>query len=311
MRIVLMGSGELACPALERLCGREGDLVAAVVTQPDRPGGRRLRPTAVAAKRLAEQRGLPVLTPGRVSDPVFARQLAGLAPDVVVVAAYGQFLRRNVLDVPRLATVNVHPSLLPKYRGAAPVQWAVARGDSVTGVTILHVTEAMDAGDIILQEEEPIRPDDTAESLAARLAERGAVLLDRSLDALAAGTAPRAPQDPAQVVLAPKLCKEDGRIDWSRPAADIHNRVRGFRPWPGCHAEWPAGSGRRVKILSAAVETGSGAPGEILAAGRDGLLVAAGRDALRLASVQPEGRPAMSGGAFCCGYRPKPGDRLG
>ena len=311
MRILFLGSGALACPALRVLRARTADALVGVVTAPDRPGGRRLRMTSCPVKALAESEGLPVWTPEKISDPSVVAELAARSPDVAVVAAYGQFLKPNLLAVPRVATINIHPSLLPKYRGAAPVAWAIARGETETGVTVLHVTPAMDAGDMIVQERVPIRDDDTAETLEPRLAELGAALLDRALDLLVSGRAPRIPQDPAGVTFAPKLTKEDGRIDWLWPAAELRNRVRAFQPWPGSRTEFPAGSGRGLRVLEASVAEGRGEPGEILRADAGGLVVAAGRDAVDLRVLQPEGRRPMSGTDFVNGRRPRRGERMG
>lgn len=311
MNVVFLGSGRLACPVLSALLASRTCRVAGVVTQPDRPSGRNLRLSACPVREMIGGAGVPVLTPERIGAPEAVEAVRALRPDVLVTAAYGQFLTRALLSVPPVASVNVHPSLLPKYRGAAPIQWAIANGDERTGVTILHMTERMDAGDLILQEPMPIGPEDTAETLEPRLAEVGAALLIRALEALGSGTAPRIPQEESAVVFAPKLTREDGRVDWTRSAKSLCDRARGFAPWPGSACEAPAGSGRRLKLLALRVESGAGAPGEVLSVGAGDPVVATGAGALRLETVQPEGGRAMRGADYARGARWVPGLRLG
>ena len=311
MRIVFFGSGELGCPTVTRLLTAGYDELAAVVTQPDRPQGRNLQLGASPVKQRVANCGVPVLTPEKVSDPVFLAQLVALQPDLIVVAAYGQFLPRALLDLPLQGVINVHPSLLPKYRGAAPIQWALARGEVETGVSIIYLIEKMDAGDILAQEKMPIMPDDTAATLAPRLADLGTRLLLGVLDNIRAGTIRRVPQDDTLATRAPLLRKADGRLDWSRPAGELHNRIRGFFPWPGCFFEWPRGSEKRVKILKAVPADGAGEPGVILAADTNGLTVASGAGTLQLLEVQSEGKKPMSAAAFINGARLRIGDRLG
>ena len=311
LKIILMGSGALACPLLEGILAAGRDEVAAVVTQPDRAGGRGLQCQPCVVKSLALARGLPVRTPENASEESFAAELAALQPDVIVVASYGQFLKKNLLAVPRLGTINVHPSLLPKYRGASPIQWALANGDAETGVSVLYVTPKMDAGDILAQERFPISPDDTFCTLEPKLAAKGADLLLRVLDHFRAGQTQGVPQDEAQATFARKLSKEDGRVDWRLPAETLRNRLRGFSPWPGAQALLPGGT--LLKLHEVRVEAGApgAAPGTILEAGETGPLVATGRGALRLAVVQPAGRNAMSGAAFLRGHRLAAGEQLG
>lgn len=306
-----MGSGALACPLLEGILAAGRDDVAAVVTPPDRAGGRGLHCQPCALKPLARGRGLPVFDPPDASADAFVAQLAARKPDVVVVASYGQFLKKNLLAVPRLGTINVHPSLLPKYRGASPIQWALANGESETGVSVLYVTPKMDAGDILAQARFPISPEDTYGSLEPKLAAKGAELLVQVLDGFRAGKTQGTPQDEAQVTFARKLSKEDGLVDWSLPAEAIRNQLRGFSPWPGAYTVLPGGT--LLKIHEAQAEPGAAraAPGTILEAGGAGPLVAAGVGALRLTQVQPAGRKAMDGAAFLCGHRVRIGERLG
>ncbi len=304
MRILFLGSGQLACPALQAIADSGRHALVGVVTQPDRPQGRRLRLEACPGKAWATANQVPVFTPEAIGAESVVNELRALRPDLIVVAAYGQFLGKNLLTAAPRGAINIHPSSLPKYRGAAPIQWAIARGETVTGVTILRVTEKMDAGDILLQEYALIRPDDTAESLEPRLAGLGADLLLRAIDGLAAGTINPIPQDEAGVTFAPKLTKEDGQMDWRLPAAHMRNRIRGFQPWPGAFTTLVCGEETtRLKVLSAEIVSAIGVPGQVLSVGESGLVVAAGSDALCLTRVQPEGRPAMSAAAFCRGRR--------
>jgi methionyl-tRNA formyltransferase len=302
MRIVFMGSGDLACPSLEALAASGKDEVVTVVTQPDRPKGRRRHVASCPVKAFAEAKGLPVMTPEKVGSPAAVKEMTKLAPDLIAVAAYGQYIPSSILKIPASGAINVHPSLLPKYRGAAPVQWAIANGENETGVTIMFVAKEMDAGDIILQEAMGIGPDDTAASLGPRLAKLGADLLVRAVDLFRAGEVARKAQDGSQATLAPKLKKEDGRIDWTLEAKAIRNRIRGFQPWPGCFCEAPQESGHFLRVFAARVEAGGGAPGEVLEAIGDGPLIAAGNKALRLLEVQPEGKKHMTGKDYLNGH---------
>ena len=317
MRIVFMGSPALACPALLRLFAEPSADVVGVVTQPDRPSGRRLKIAPCAVKQLAEERGMTVLTPGNVNAPEALAGLRALAPDLIAVVAYGQLLKAGVLATPPRGCVNVHCSLLPKYRGAAPMQWAIVRGETVTGVTTFFLDTGMDTGDIVFQKEEPIRPEDTAGTLGERLAEKGAVLLAETVRAIEEGSAPRRAQAHAEATHARKLRKEDGRINWAQPARDIAQWIRGLNPWPCCFTTLPAASPAGVKprlflrVLSAAVEDGAGKPGEVIDVSGAGPLVASGDRAVRLLEVQPEGKSAMSGAACLRGHAVPKGSILG
>lgn len=312
MRIIFMGSAGFACPSLERVLADGRDEVVAVVTQPDRPKGRNLEPSACPVKHYLGERAIQVLTPENVNTPESLAALTQLQPDVLVVVAYGQLLKPALLAIPSRGCINVHGSLLPKYRGAAPIQWAVARGERVTGVTTMHVNERLDAGDMILKCEVPIEEGDTGGTLHDKLAAAGAELLSATLDLIRSGNAPRLPQDDALATHAPKLKKADGRIDWGWPAATIHNRVRAFNPWPGCYGESPREPGKFVKVLKTRVEPGWGKPGTVLEAAGEGPLIQAGDGlALRLLEVQPEGRRPMSGSAFLCGHVLIVGELLG
>ena len=310
MRIIFMGSGELGCPAVEQLLSSTQDELVAVVTQPDRPQGRKLHLAACPVKQFVTGCGVLVLTPEKCGAPEFITQLAALRPDLIVVATYGQFLPRTLLDLPPHGVINVHPSLLPKYRGAAPIQWAIANGETETGVSIIYLTEKMDAGDILVQECLPIAPDDTAAILSPRLATLGAELLLRVIGDIRAGVVKRRPQNDALATRAPLLHKADGCLNWSQPAVVLHNRVRGFFPWPGCYFLLSRNPEKRVKVLKTSVAAGSGAPGSILQADANGLVIAAGHDALRLLEVQPEGKQPMTAAAFINGVRFRSGDQL-
>ena len=311
LKVILMGTGALACPLLEGILAAGRDDVAAVVTQPDRAGGRGMRCLSCEVKRRAEERGLPVLTPEDAGAEGFVAEMAALRPDVIVVACFGQFLKRNLLAAPRLGTINVHPSLLPKYRGASPIQWALANGDAETGVSVLHVTPKMDAGDILAQARFAIASEDTFCTLEPRLAAKGAELLAGVLDDFRAGRTQGVPQDDAQATFARKLTKEDGRVDWTLPAEAIRNRLRGFAPWPGAYTALPDGT--LLKLHAAKVEASAeeASPGTVLEAGGAGPLVAAGTGALRLTVVQPAGKKAMPGGDFLRGHKLAAGERMG
>lgn len=312
MRLVFLGSSGFACPCLERILDDGVDELVGVITQPDRPKGRNLALAACPAKAFLAGRRIPVMTPERVNAPESLAAIAALAPELLVVVAYGQLLKRPLLEIAPRGCINVHGSLLPKYRGAAPIQWALACGEAVTGVTTMHVNERLDAGDMILKQEVAIEPADTGGSLHDKLALAGAQTLARTLDLIRSGQAPRTPQDDAAATLAPKLKKTDGALDWALPAPVLHNRVRAFNPWPCCYCRCPGAGDGLLRVLASRVEPGGGAePGVVLAGGDEGLLVqAGGGQALRLLEVQPEGRKPMSGGAFLRGRAVPPGTKL-
>lgn len=316
VRVVFMGTAEIACPSLAALLACPEVRVTAVVTQPDRPSGRALQVQPSPVKRLAEARGLPVLQPDRVRHPQAVRQLAELRPDLIAVMAYGQILPQAVLELPRFGCVNVHASLLPKYRGAAPIQWALAHGEPETGVTIMQMDAGMDTGPILSQRAAPIRPEDTAQTLHDRLAELGAALLLETLPGYLAGSIQPRPQPPEGVSYAPRLRKEDGRIDWQLPARVLWNRLRAFKPWPGLFTHLPAcgesaGGPRLVKLWEAEVVFQQGPPGRVLAADKSGIVVGCGTDALRVLELQREGARRMSAREFLAGCPFHPGLQLG
>jgi methionyl-tRNA formyltransferase len=312
MRVVYMGTGDIGLPALRALIARPGCEVVAVVTQPDRPAGRGNRLRAPAIKTMAAAAGIPVLQPAKMRAPEAIAELAAFAPDVIVVMAYGQILPRAVLDLPRLACLNLHASLLPRHRGAAPIQAAIASGDVETGITVMHMAEGLDTGDILLLRSLPIHAEETGGSLHDRLAEQAPEALAAALDLLAAGAAPRTPQDEALATYAGRLTRDDGRIDWARPAIEIERLVRAMNPWPAASAEIPlaAGGHARLKIFAAALEPAeAAAPGTVLAADAAGIRVAAADGAITLAEVQGEGGRRMPAGEWLRGHAPAIGGR--
>lgn len=335
-----MGTAEIACPSLAALCVSPGVSVLAVVAPPDRPKGRDLKVQPCAVKQLAAGKGLPVLQPGRARQPEFVAELAGLHPDLIVVMAYGQILPQAILDLPPLGCVNIHTSLLPKYRGAAPIQWAIANGDTETGVTLMQMDAGMDTGGILAQRATPIRPEDNAQTLQDRLAELGAALLIETIPGLVSKEIQPRPQPAEGASHAPKIRKEDGRIDWRLPARTVWNRLRAFTLWPGAFTHLfvvpPLGGGLRrnaeppeggttnpppeggttnapllLKIWEAEVVGGQGTAGQILAADKSGIVVGCGRDALRLLMVQLEGGRRMSAQEFLAGHPLKRGLHFG
>lgn len=311
MKIIFMGSAAFACPALDAIRANSGDTLVAAVTKPDRPQGRHLEVHSCPVKAHLAGHGATVLTPEDVNAPESVAAIRALAPDLIVVVAYGQMLKPAVLQIPPAGVINLHASLLPKYRGAAPIAWAIANGDPVTGVTTMHVNERMDAGDIILQREVAIAPDDTGGVLHDRLAHIGADLLRETISMLQAGCAPRRSQNEAWATRAPKLAKSAGRIDWRMPAAVICNRVRAFQPWPGSFFEMPRGSGRLMRVGKAqAVDGAAAEPGTITV--HDGALtVAAGQGGVRVLEIQPEGRTMMAIDVFLRGNPVRDGTLAG
>lgn len=278
-----------------------------VVCQPDRPKGRNLECAPCPVKAFVGSRPVPVMTPERVNHPESLAALRALRPDLIVVVAYGQILKAELLALPPLGCLNIHGSLLPRYRGAAPIQWAVANGEALSGVTSMYMDAGMDTGDMLLKRELPIDPLDTGGRYHDKLALAGAACLIDTLALLKEGGVVRRPQDHAAATLAPKLTKEDGRMDWTRPAQLLHNRVRGFNPWPGAFCELAALPGLRLKVLASRVEPGEGTPGSIRETSGEGLLIQTSEHSLRLLQVQPEGRKPMSGAEFVRGYGARKG----
>src|SRR5215831_6410447 len=297
MRIVFIGTGEIGVPTLRALLDSDHEVVA-VVSQPDKPVGREqsIQPPPIK-KEIAKPR-IPILQPARIKDQQATEEIRGLKPDVIAVVAYGQILPRDVLEIPRLACLNLHASLLPRWRGAAPIQAAIAAGDRETGVTLIYMDEGLDTGDILLQRSVDIQPDDTGGSLHDRLAQIAPEALLESLRLLAAGNAWRIPQDNAGATYAPKLKREHGQIDWSESAEAIERKIRAYNPWPGAFMKVVD---QNLKIFSASVVDLIGQPGEILRCERD-LIVAAGEGALSLSEVQLEGKRRMTAWEFLRGH---------
>ena len=303
MRIVFMGTPDFAVPSLNALV-EAGHEVCGVFSQPDKPVGRhqgKLKPTPVKECALAHD--IPVFQPAKLRDGTALAQLQELAPELIVVAAYGRILPDDILDLPPKGCINVHSSLLPKYRGSAPIHWAVVNGDKETGVTIMHMATELDAGDIIDQVTTPIDPDETVETVHDRLAELGGELLVNVVARIAEGTAVRTPQDPAQVTFAPMLSRELCPIDWTMPARAIHNKVRGLVPWPATSTD--VINGDTVKVFSTAVldKDTSAAPGTIVAAGKEGIDIACGDGkVLRVLELQAPGSRRMAAAAYLAGH---------
>ena len=308
MRVVFMGSPEFALPTLRALAESLKHEVAAVYTQPDRPAGRGKKLTGPPVKDLAVELGLPVLQPEKVRSDEAYDQLAELAPDVIVVVGYGQIIPQRIIDLPEHGCVNVHSSLLPKYRGAAPVNWAIVRGETETGVCTMKIVKKLDAGDVLLCRKTAIGPEETASELTGRLAPIGAALLIETLAGLEAGVIVPQPQDETQMTYAPMMKREDGWIDWNLSAVEVHNRVRGFDPWPGAFTTF---NGKRLQIRRARIAQRAGAPGEVVEAAEALTVACGGGGAIAATEVQPEGKARMTAAAFINGYRPQIGDRLG
>jgi methionyl-tRNA formyltransferase len=300
MRIVFIGAGEIGVPTLQALLKSEHEVVG-VVTQPDKPVGRSQLIEPPPIKKALSGTNIPVLQPARIKDRQAIEEIRALRPDVMVVMAYGQILPRGVLEIPEIACLNLHASLLPRWRGAAPIQAAIAAGDREIGITVMYMDEGLDTGDILLQRTIDILPADTGGALHDRLAGVAPETLLESLDLLAKGKAPRTPQDNAVETYAPKLKREDGKIDWSDQADAIERKIRAFDPWPGAFMTVSTNGTRNLKIFSATVIDLRGKPGKILRSEAE-LVVAAGEGALSLGEVQLEGKRRMSAMEFLRGH---------
>ncbi len=311
MKLVFCGTPMFAVPCLEQLVTSAHEVML-VVTQPDRPQGRGMTLTAPPVKQAAIKLGLPVVQPDKIKkNAEFQQQLTTLQPEAIIVVGYGRIIPPWMLQLPHYGNINVHGSLLPKYRGAAPIQWAIANGEKITGVTTMRLDEGLDTGDMLLKRELEILPDDTAITLAPRMAAVGAELLVETLKGLANGSIRPVPQDDSQATLAPILKKEDGQIDFSRTAKEIHDRLRGFQPWPGAFTQY---RGKTLKIVAAEPASANleVAPGEMYLHGSDQLLAGCGGGTLlALLQLQPEGKKAMAAREFISGYRPASGEKLG
>lgn len=308
LNLVFCGTPQFAVPTLEKLVA-SGFSVSHVVTQPDRPRGRKLELTPSPVKACALELGLPVTQPEKIkNNDEFHSLLMRINPDAIVVVGYGRIIPQWMLDLPRFGNINLHASLLPKYRGAAPIQWAIANGEVVTGVTTMRINAGLDTGDILLQEQIKIEPQDTAESLGPRLAKIGAELTVATLRGLLAETVKPQPQDNDQATLAPILRKQDGRIDFQRNAREILNRLRGFQPWPGAYTSFRE---KNLTVWAGKVAENRLRAGELAIDGQR-LVVGCGKDtALELLELQPEGKKRMSARDFIHGYRPRNGEKLG
>ena len=301
MRILFMGTPDFAVASLRRLV-EDGHEICGVFTQPDKPKNRGHKLTFSPVKEYALSQGLTVYQPTKLRDGTALELIRTLAPELTVVAAYGRILPEDILAAPKLGSINVHSSLLPKYRGAAPINWAVLNGDAVTGVTIMHMAPALDAGDIIAQASTPIGADETAPMLTARLAELGAELLVSAVEAIGAGTAVRTPQDEAGSTYAPMLSRELSPMDWNKPARTLHDQVRGLLPWPAAVAEF---GGIRCKVFSTDIplQTTDAAPGTILEAGKRGIDIACGGGTvLHIDELQADGGKRMKAADYLRGH---------
>ena len=310
MRLVFMGTPDFAVASLEALL-KSDDSVVGVVTQPDRPKGRGQILTPSPVKLLAERQQIPLLQPLKMKDPEFLQALAGWKPDLIAVAAFGRILTPTILSIPPHGCINVHGSLLPKYRGAGPIQWAIINGETRTGITTMLMDEGMDTGAMLLQEAIPITPDDTADTLSPRLADLGGRLLVETIARLKAGTLTPRPQDTSQVTFAPLLKKEDGVIDWTLSATALANRIRGLSPWPGAYTT-VSGSDRwtiwRARALPGPVTK---PPGMIVAVTHEAIHVATGEGVLAVMELQPTNSRRMAVSQYVTGHPTAVGLQLG
>jgi len=303
-----MGTAGLSSASLEILARAKQFSIVAVVTQPDKPKGRELKLTPSPVKALAESLQLPVLQPAKAREEKFLSELRTLKPDLIVVVAYGQILPPTILDLPRFGCLNVHTSLLPKYRGAAPIQWAIANGDSETGVTIMKMDAGLDTGPILTMRRTPILPEDNSQTLHDRLAQLGAELLLETIPDYVAGKISPQPQPAEGATYAAKIKREDGKIDWNLPAEKIWNRLRAFTPWPGAFTFLQIEpKPQLLKIWKAGVVEESGTPGTILSADKTGIVVACGEKSLCILELQREGGKRLTADQFLAGFALKPG----
>jgi methionyl-tRNA formyltransferase len=315
IKIVVLGTGDFALPTFLQLV-EMGYRLVALFTQPDRPQGRRQELIPSRIKQAAQAHRILIEQPEDVNAPASLNRLQDLGPDLLVTAAYGQILSAELLSIPRLGGINLHGSILPAYRGAAPVARAILNGETETGVTVIRMTPVIDAGGIIATAGTTIGPDETAGELEERLAMLGAPLVAQAAAALAIGPVAVLPQDKGKVTRAPKLRKEDGLIDWSRPGQAVHNLVRAMQPWPVAHTTWrprsaPPGDSLRVIVHKTQPVVGTGAPGEVIEAEGDRLVIAAGQGAVALEVIQLAGKKVSSAAEFLRGHKLQPGDRMG
>jgi methionyl-tRNA formyltransferase len=305
MRIVFIGTGEIGVPSLRALLNATEHQLVGAITQPDKPVGREQQITASPIKAELAGSSVPIFQPARIRHDEAVAQLRALAPDAIVVMAYGQILPKSVLEIPRVACLNLHASLLPRHRGAAPIQAAIVAGDAETGITVIYMDEGLDTGDILLQAKLAISPNETGGSLDDRLAQLAPEALLNALNLLGTQRAARIPQQNANATYAPKLSREDGRIEWLEPAKLIERKIRAFDPWPGAFTQLGNGTeaARKLKIFRASIiEQDLGQPGTVHQPNESELLVATGRAALRLEEVQLEGKRRMSAAEFLRGF---------
>jgi methionyl-tRNA formyltransferase len=307
MDLIFCGTPQFAVPTLAKLVSA-GHEVQLVVTQPDRPRGRGMEVALSPVKQKALEFGLPLTQPEKIKNNLeFRAQLEAIAPEAIIVVGYGRIIPGWMLELPKHGNLNLHGSLLPKYRGAAPIQWAIAEGESATGVTTMRLNAGLDTGDILLQEELAIKPDDTAVSIAPALAAIGAELMLETLRGLAGGTIIPRPQIEREATLAPILTKEDGRVDFWRTAVEICNRQRGFQPWPGAYTSF---RGRNLTLSAVRPTVSKLDPGAIAVTGDSLLAGCGGESALEILELQPEGKRRMSAREFINGYRPREGEKF-
>src|SRR5438552_9963477 len=298
MRVVFIGTGEIGVPTLHALLGSEEHQLAAVVTQPDKPVGREQRIEPSPIKKALAGTKIPILQPARIKDRQSIEEISARSPQAIIVMAYGQILPRGILETPRVACLNLHASLLPQLRGAAPIQAAIAAGDPETGITVMYMDEGLDTGDILLQKKIAIAPNETGASLHDKLAQIAPAALADAILLLGRGKAPHRAQENELATYAPKLEREHGRIDWTESAAVIERKIRAFDPWPGAFMEIDH---RNLKIFAATIVDRSGKPGQI-SRNENELIVAAGEGALSLGEVQLEGKRRMSAAEFLRGH---------
>lgn len=310
MRVVFMGTSSFAVPSLEALVSA-GHEVVAVITQPDRPSGRGRQMHQSPVKQVAERLSLPVFQPEKIREANSVEKVRSYGPlDAIVVASFGQIIPQSILDIPKYGSINVHASLLPKYRGAAPIHYSIMQGDKVTGVTTMMMDAGLDTGDMLLKRETEIEPQETTGELEPRLAQIGAELLIETLDRLERGDIERIPQDNSQATVARSIKREQGIIDWNKPAFEIVNLVRAFSPRPGAFTSLE-GTQIRVNIAETGPETGGKSTGEVVEVSKDSILVAAGEGSVLLIEIQPENRRRMNAGEFARGARLSAGAKFG
>jgi methionyl-tRNA formyltransferase len=314
MKVLFMGTSNFAVPILHQLM-KSGRKIVGVVTQPDKPKGRGMKIGPSPVKEAAIELGLPVFQPSETSQETFIKLVKELFPDIIILSAFGQILPKEILEIPKYNCINVHPSLLPKYRGPAPIQWAIINGEKETGVSIFILNERLDAGDIIAQKKVEIKEEDNAETLSIKLSHIGAKLVDEIIDEIKYGNIIRIPQDDKEATYAPSLEKEDGLVDWELPAKKIHNLVRGLYSWPGTYTFL---EDKMIKICETAVyeedsyEMGPKKCGKILTRIKNqGWLVSTGQGKIIIKKIQPEGKKVMSVDEFCCGHHVEIGTILG